>query len=85
MNLRRKDDEQEERPRGWRFDPTFRVSDVITVTIALGGAFAAYSSMDKRVALVEQSNQAVQSTVNEIRQDVKTLQRTVDSSTRRQP
>jgi hypothetical protein len=62
-----------EEKRGLRFDPTIRASDVLVIIAGISSVFTVYNALDKRVALLEQSNVVVQQTVQEVKGDVKTL------------
>lgn len=61
-----------------RFDPTINAGHVLTMLAIAAAGAAAYNSIDKRVALVEQAQINTADNVREIRHDVKDVQATVN-------
>lgn len=62
----------------FRFDPTVKLGDVLTIVSLLAVVTAAWGNLDKRTALTEQAQATTTATVQEIRKDVKDIQSTVN-------
>lgn len=62
---------------GWRLNKEVGVGDLVAITVAIAAVLASYFSLDKRVSVVEfssaQSANAVQSTVAEIRIELRRM------------